>query len=585
MAAPQTPEVVSGITSSTSTPSITPLHGSFLPVSPVSPVSRSQSSSPRKRETKQPLHIRMNLTENQVNKLTDAFSSSKRGRSPVRFARTSGGSASSRPKGARLMPSSPRRFFAKSESDDDASQMNQSAVGEFMPSWSKHGKYPSLAERRRQVAPSNIQVEKNTKGSKHSLKPQVKETVGLMSPLHCEHVTDWSTTQGSSSGGHYSVSERHPSQEPEPLKLQPRKYEPPPAPRRERAAPRDRSPEKWIKTDTYASSRALQQGIRCSNSPRRTQSNAEQIRYHGLAPEERHEDPLPPSWESMLPTRAEAIASVESPLFSPLACYFRGPDFPAEKMGGKTMIGDNGWLERTEMHDRTKRSPSKRIGIIEGIKRIAKDMTELHYPPRRAQPLSKEAGSSSITVSLDAREQSLMYCELEYHLSNALNSYITSQLDRGNLVAQKLQRVAEAWFQQGRPRVVGFRYDLETQIDLVTLHTEEFIFHGRRSGQPAEISGLLHSMKVNARAMRVRTFCQPDAVMAKQLVDSQSLFNLLGVGDAQNRALAEVAQFFKVIVEREKGLLKRRVEEEHSRMSVAGGDYQRRDGQERMYIH
>lgn len=188
-------------------------------------------------------------------------------------------------------------------------------------------------------------------------------------------------------------------------------------------------------------------------------------------------------------------------------------------------------------------------------------------------------------MSLDAREQSLMYCELEYHLSNALNSYITSQLDRGNLVAQKLQRIAESWFQQGRPRVVGFRYDLETQIELVALHTEEFVFHGRRSGQPAEISGLLHSMKVNARAIRVRTFCQPDAVIAKQLVDAQSLFNLLGVGDMQNRALAEVAQFFKAIVEREKGLLKRQVEEEHARMSVAGGDYQRRDGQEKMYIH
>jgi hypothetical protein len=58
-------------------------------------------------------------------------------------------------------------------------------------------------------------------------------------------------------------------------------------------------------------------------------------------------------------------------------------------------------------------------------------------------------------------------------------------------------------------------------------------------------------MKVNARAMRVRTFCQPDSVIAKQIVDAQSLFNLLGAPDSQQVALQQVAQFFKVIVERE----------------------------------
>lgn len=189
---------------------------------------------------------------------------------------------------------------------------------------------------------------------------------------------------------------------------------------------------------------------------------------------------------------------------------------------------------------------------------------------------TKDPRSSPIKVSLDAREQSLLYCELEYHLSNALNSYIASQLDRGNLVAQKLQRIAESWSQLGRPRVIGFRYDLETQLDLVHLHIEEFVFHGRRQSNPSEISGLLQAMKTNARAMRVRTFCQPDTVIAKQLVDAQSLFHLIGVGSAQNKALSEVAHFFKVIVERETSALRRQVEEEHARVSMAGPRFEYR---------
>lgn len=157
-------------------------------------------------------------------------------------------------------------------------------------------------------------------------------------------------------------------------------------------------------------------------------------------------------------------------------------------------------------------------------------------------------------ISLDAREQSLLYGELEFHLTNALNSYITIQLEKGRLVTDKLKKIGDVWLQQGRPRVVGFRYDLETQLELVSLHIDEFVFFGRRQCNPVEIAGLLHSMKVNARAMRIRTFCQPDSVIAKQLVDSQSLFNMIGVAKAEDLALTEIAQFFKVCIEREQNV-------------------------------
>lgn len=49
----------------------------------------------------------------------------------------------------------------------------------------------------------------------------------------------------------------------------------------------------------------------------------------------------------------------------------------------------------------------------------------------------------------------------------------------------------------------------------------------------------------------IRTFCHPDTVIAKQLLDAQSIFNLLGCSETQQIQLAEVIQFFKVILERE----------------------------------
>lgn len=156
-----------------------------------------------------------------------------------------------------------------------------------------------------------------------------------------------------------------------------------------------------------------------------------------------------------------------------------------------------------------------------------------------------------MNISLDPREQSLLYCELEYHLTSAVHGYITTQFNHGRLDANKLKRVADAWVSKGRPRVVGFRYDLDTQLELVALHDAEFRFYGRRQGSLLEIGALLYAMRINARAMQVRSFCQPDSVIAKQLVDSQSLFNMMGVPELQQAALFQIGQFFRVIVERE----------------------------------
>jgi hypothetical protein len=168
---------------------------------------------------------------------------------------------------------------------------------------------------------------------------------------------------------------------------------------------------------------------------------------------------------------------------------------------------------------------------------------------------------TELSISLDAREQSLLYGELEYHLTSALNTFITQQLEKGRLATDKLKRIADGWLAQGRPGVVGFRYDLETQLELVMLHSEPalggsggyFVFCGRRQGNPSEVAGLLHTMRVNARAMRIRTFCQPDSVIAKQLVDSQSLFDMLGVDKQSASSLGEIADFFHKCRDREEG--------------------------------
>lgn len=154
-----------------------------------------------------------------------------------------------------------------------------------------------------------------------------------------------------------------------------------------------------------------------------------------------------------------------------------------------------------------------------------------------------------MAISLSPREQSLLYCELEFAQTTALNDYITAQFNAGRLEADKLKRVAEDWQRKGRPKVVGFRYDAETQLELVRLHVGDFKFYSR-AATTAAILGVLDTARANARSVRVRTFCQPDTVIAKQLLDCQGLFNVLGCPEEQQIKLAEIIAFFKAGIER-----------------------------------
>ncbi|KAK4148875.1 hypothetical protein C8A00DRAFT_47392 [Chaetomidium leptoderma] len=239
--------------------------------------------------------------------------------------------------------------------------------------------------------------------------------------------------------------------------------------------------------------------------------------------------------------------------YTPLAPFLPKGALTVRK-ASKTLIGEGGWLEKTSKPEQpTAGSPTRTGGFLGNLLKKAKDMIEANQD-NRAQRKSRESDKSrptsrQLAISLSPREQSLLYCELEFALTTALADYMTAQFHAGRLEADKLKKVAEDWQRKGRPKVVGFRYDMETQLDLVRAHAHDFKFYSRVAATTA-ILGILDTAKANARALRVRTFCQPDTVIAKQLLDSQGLFNILGCPEDQQIKLAEIVAFFKAAIER-----------------------------------
>ncbi|KAI3578089.1 hypothetical protein IWW34DRAFT_806670 [Fusarium oxysporum f. sp. albedinis] len=503
---------------------LTPLRGDFRDISPGFE-SRARSLSPRKRLVKQPLHIRMNLTESQVDKITDAFSHQV-DKSPTKAAKFKKKPTMTTPRttpGSTPRKNKPRLLqhensYGWTTREDGPSDVNSPTFSELMPGRhsgsSKDLFSASLAQRRHINPPSPLQLGTLRRIGTVPRPAEMEEIPDAVSPLgqgsfEREPVFDDDAS---------SVYSPQQTARPSPLRLS-----------------HVRSQSKF----NGAGEGSFQEWKRSHDSSMIRESVS-------------HPEDLPQVVTVGFNNSNYHRTVQDTPVFSPLQFYFRGTDYPSSKKGEKTMIGDNGWLERPNGgSDQSSKTPQKKTGILDNIKKLAKDMTELHHTSRRAQPAIRSRPTSQVAISLNAREQSLIYCELEFNLSTALNDYITVQLDKGRLVPDKLKKVADTWHNKGRPKVVGFRYDLETQLELINLHVDDFRFYGRRQADPVEISGLLRAMKVNARAMCVRTLCQPDSVIAKQLVDTQSTFKMLDVPDYQQRALADIAQFFKVIVERE----------------------------------
>ncbi|RNJ56182.1 hypothetical protein D7B24_007665 [Verticillium nonalfalfae] len=542
-----------------------PIHGTFVSVSP----SRARSLSPHKRLPRQSVHINMDLTEYQMDRLADVFSSHSNvnckspiglqgdqdaskntlhecNKNPEQYGLSSQG-MSSFPKS---IPHVPHRNRPKHQGNDelrsspcqkrggDKRCSTSTTFSDLMPPFSDKIGRPSgtIAERRCQNTPNRIAVDEARKyGTFVHRAPTVPAACHPLKahPVFAPIDDSWSSV--------YSQEEHRADPRVRPLSVEKsavsrriddvlqtyHDWDP-----MEISSPELLSPEPLnLKSPTR--NRSPHPERRCAESSRQ-------------APQ--------------LVTRAEQPKQVtgEVDSYSPLVTYFAFEGLPVQKIGGKTLIGEQGWLKRpnpnqTPEHKKKNGSP-KKTGLLDSIKKMAKGMTESKNV-RRPREVEKDANppkADKLAISLDPREQSLLYCELEFQVSNAIHAYITNELGHGRLDTDKLKVIANGWKGKGRPRVVGFRYDLETQLELINLHLTDFRFFGRRQGNPLEIAGLLHAMKVNARAMRIRTFCQPDSVIAKQLVDSQSLFNTIGCSDVQQVALAEIAQFFKVIVERER---------------------------------
>lgn len=229
----------------------------------------------------------------------------------------------------------------------------------------------SLAERRQKAVPAQIDVPAQNRSATKPQRRQMKQVDVAVSPLS-ENLSIKKDNNDRPPSSSYS-SHGMELQPPRPLNI----------PSQRRSQQRRHGNDGMIDiynewTQIYRSGvsplspEPVRPRVNEPHHPRRSKSLADGIRRQ-QSPVKLSQDP-----ESGRQTYYTPDMVSESPMFSPLPLYFRGQDFPTVKQGGKTLIGNNGWLEKTGQDglglDGASKSAQKKTGIFDSIKKIAKDM-------------------------------------------------------------------------------------------------------------------------------------------------------------------------------------------------------------------
>jgi hypothetical protein len=136
-------------------------------------------------------------------------------------------------------------------------------------------------------------------------------------------------------------------------------------------------------------------------------------------------------------------------------------------------------------------------------------------------------GPSKFPVSLSPYVQGDFYMQLELLLNIETNNFIMHEFSQGRVSVASVKSVVEQWRNKGRPQVLGFRYDLYTQRELIGLNSETVCFAGVHTFTKMRMLSVLAAWKVLAKEISVRTFCQPDSAVKKHLYDAEKVLELI----------------------------------------------------------
>ena len=241
----------------------------------------------------------------------------------------------------------------------------------------------------------------------------------------------------------------------------------------------------------------------------------------------------------------------------------------------KQLFGENGWLGKSPSKDappeEQKEPALKRWGeklrrrvdhmvcksqcswkdivslIVEQTEDLPKiDMSKLMQSPSKSKSPPK---TTRFYVTLTPPQQAKLYSEVELMICATANSFLTLQQDEGRMSIEALSDLLQSWAMKGRPQVIEFMFDQQTQRELIVNNIKSFRFFGPNAENLISVNSMAHAWKTLAREMNIRTFCSPDAVVKKHLHDSYRVLETLGAPSVTMMAFLEMKFKIEQLIE------------------------------------
>lgn len=129
------------------------------------------------------------------------------------------------------------------------------------------------------------------------------------------------------------------------------------------------------------------------------------------------------------------------------------------------------------------------------------------------------------------------------------NHFLKHQQYRGRIAPATLVKVAQGWASKNRPQVIEFRYDQQTQRDLVLYNIKAFGFHGPDADDPIILNSMMHAWKHLGKDMSIRTFCTPDSLVRKQMLNIGKVLEMLGAPEVMVHAYHEIESATRMLLD------------------------------------
>ncbi|CZR52017.1 uncharacterized protein PAC_01894 [Phialocephala subalpina] len=224
----------------------------------------------------------------------------------------------------------------------------------------------------------------------------------------------------------------------------------------------------------------------------------------------------------------------------------------------KKMFGENGWLGRSPLEtqgtarqaqkasaqvQKTSNNSKEKKGLVDKLRAKLADIAEkadLSPIGRSRNSADNPAKISFLPTNLAPPQQARILAEVEFFLVHTANSFLMNQFSQGRLDVDSIKKTIDGWKARGRPTVIEFMYDQATQRDLIAVNQQNLRFYGDRAGEIVRINATLHTWKLVASHMALRTFCEADTVILKLFFDIEQILELLGCVDTLMYRFQEV---------------------------------------------